>query len=183
MVFKIRSATHCQIFSDRREQRRRGRQDNTRLKRGEGGFQARMSGAAFFLTGRAGRAREKLLGTGQGMQEQKCAGQGWTRRWEDGGSTRPRSHLPHKCRQFCTFLRGRALRGWEGDVQGGARQPVSLQAGLPSLVPSLILPTPPTLSLCMDKWTSGRTTKICKKQVSLTLLLTDILIMIMTDIL
>ena len=113
MVFKIRSATHCQIFSDRREQRRRGRQDNTRLKRGEGGFQARMSGAAFFLTGRAGRAREKLLGTGQGMQEQKCAGRGWTRRWEDGGSTRPRSHLPHKCRQFCTFLRGRALRAWQ----------------------------------------------------------------------
>ena len=166
------TATHCQIFSDRREQRRRGRQDNTRLKRGEGGGSKQgWARQLFFL--QAGRAEQEknCSGRGAGHARTKLCRSGW----EDGGSTRPRSHLPHKCRQFCTFRRGRALRCWEGDVRGGARQPVSLQAGLPSLVPSLILPTPPTLSQYMDKWTSGQTTKICKKQVSLTLLLTDIL--------
>ena len=63
---------------------------------------------------------------------------------------------PTSAASFALFLR--AGRCGAGRVICGA--------GLPSLVSSLILPTPPTLSACMDTWTAGQTTKICKKQLS-----------------
>ena len=68
------TATHCQIF--RREQRRRGRQDNTRLKRGEGGGPSRDEQGSFFSNRQGGQSKRKIARDGAGHARAKVCRSG-----------------------------------------------------------------------------------------------------------
>ena len=107
---------------------------------------SRDEGGSSSSKGQGGQGKRRIARDGVGHCKSKSVQNGVGQEVGKRGIPPDLCHIyPTSAASFALFLRARRC--------GAGR--VICGAGLPSLVSSLILPTPPTLSLCMDTWTAG----------------------------